>query len=272
MRTVLLCIVLIAGRALAQNAPAQNAPEKAVRDIRDVQIGMSRDHVLAGLGDKYDLTRIDTAKIAEEETWMVWPKDDPKRATRPEDGAIRFWEGKVLSVDISLYPSMSGEGSLFAERLFWLLYNRADLPAPPTTLCGVELHIGMPKNDVISRLGNNCKVQPITPSPSFWIENQMGISSTPWCVNDLFPCSHTVWFEGETLSAVKQDKFYTEYNPRWVTLPVELQDRHDDKGEVLKVSFTLDGQDFSITLRKPQGQPTSVDVEQHISGVPTKKK
>src|SRR5258708_2478237 len=45
MRTVLLCFALIAGRALAQDVPARNAPEKAVSDIRDVQLGMSRDHV-----------------------------------------------------------------------------------------------------------------------------------------------------------------------------------------------------------------------------------
>jgi hypothetical protein len=38
MRTVMLCLALMAGWAFAQDAPARNAPEKAVRDIRDVQI------------------------------------------------------------------------------------------------------------------------------------------------------------------------------------------------------------------------------------------
>jgi hypothetical protein len=256
MRTVILCFGVVAGWALAQDAPARTSPEKAVRDIRDVQIGMSHDHVLAGLGDKYDLERIDDPKsqAAQDgvEFWMVWPKDDPKNPLERESGAIRFWQGKATNIEIDLYPSMSGESARFAERLFWLIYNRADPPASPNRLCGVELRIGMRKDEAISELGKNCKVQP------------MGKSSAAWCVSSAFTCSHTIWFEGETLSAVKPDKFYTDFSPRWVNLPVELRDFHDGKREEMKIGFTLGGEDFSITIRKRPGQPDSVDLKQHI--------
>jgi hypothetical protein len=256
MRTVVVCLALVAGWAFAQDAPAQNAPEKAVRDIRDVQLGMSRDHVLAGLGDKYNLTRIDDPKsqLAKDgdEYWGIDPKHDPESQLEREAGAIRFWQGRAASVKIGLYSSRTGESTRFAEHLFWLIYKRADPPAPPNRLCGVDLRIGMPKDEVISELGKNCKVQP------------MGTSSTTWCVFADYPCSHTISFEDETLSSVKLDRFYTESNARWVTLPVQLQDRHDDKGEELKLFFTLDGQDFSVTVWKRPGQPDSVNVEQTV--------
>jgi hypothetical protein len=257
MRTVMACFALMAGSGFAQNAPAQDAPEKAVRTIRDVQIGMSRDHVLAGLGDQYKCTRIDTGRIEGDQYWMVWPKDDPKSQPERESGAIRFWEGKASSIEIDLYPSMTGEAARFAERLFWLLYKRADPPASPNKLCGVELRIGMSKDEVISRLGKNCKVHP------------MGTSITTWCVYAPYPCSHLISFEGETLSGVKLDKFYSDLNPRYATLPVELRDMRDDKGEDLRILFTLDGQDFSIRIRKRPGQPDRVDVEQQIIGTAT---
>ena len=214
MRTVVVCFALMAGwgfaqDAPAQNAPAQKAPEKAVRTIRDVQLGMSRDHVLAGLGDKHDLTRVDDpkselAKRYGDEFWAVWPKDDPQALPgEREPGAIRFWQGKAVSVEISLYRSSTGESTRFAEHLFWLIYNRADRLSSPDK----------------------------------------------------------AW-----------DKLDKEYNARSATLPVQLQDRHDDKGEELKLFFTLDGQDFSITVWKRPGEHDSVRVEQNIYRATTEQK
>jgi hypothetical protein len=130
MRTVVLCFALIAGRAFAQDAPAQNAPEKAVRDIRDVEPGMSRDHVLSGLSDQYDCTKMDTHEEGYE-WWYVQPKYDPKSSVERESGRIWFSQGKVDNVSIDLYPSMTGEAPRFAGRLFRLLYDRADPPASP---------------------------------------------------------------------------------------------------------------------------------------------
>jgi hypothetical protein len=191
----------MAGSALAQNAPAPNAPVKAVRDLRDVQLDMPRDRVLAGLGETYDLTRIDDPKSdsaqAGDEYWMVSPKDDPKRRMERESGAIRFWQGKATSIEIDLYPPMNGESALFAERLFWLIYNRADSSTSPSKDAAL-------------------------------------------------------------------DKLYKEVNARWATIPVQLQDRHDDKHEELKLFLTLGGQDFSISISKRPGHADSVSVEQNM--------
>jgi len=135
MRTVVFCFALLAGKAFAQDAPVQSAREKAVRDIRDIQVGMSRDHVLAGLGDKYDLTRIDDPKsdLAQHggEYWMIWPKSDAKSQVDRESGAVRFFQGKASSIEIETYSSITDESARFAEHLFWLLYSRADPSARP---------------------------------------------------------------------------------------------------------------------------------------------
>ena len=137
MRPVMLCFALMAGSAFAQDAPAQNAPEKAVKTIRDVQIGMSRDHVLSGLSDLYECDRIDTNPAYQIEGfsyWGVYPKYDPKVLTKPESGTVVFQDGKVRHVNIGLYPAMTGEAPRFAERFFRLLYDRADPPASPSKL------------------------------------------------------------------------------------------------------------------------------------------
>jgi len=96
---------------------------------------MSRDHVLAGLGDKYDLTRIDDPKsdLAQYggEYWMIWPKSDAKSQVDRESGAVRFFQGKASSIEIETYSSITDESARFAEHLFWLLYSRADPSARP---------------------------------------------------------------------------------------------------------------------------------------------
>ena len=131
MRTVMLYLALAAGWAHAQDAPAQNAPGKAVRDIRDVQIGMSRDHVLAGLSDQYECSRVVASEAEGFEAWSVSPKYDPERSVQREPASIMFLQGKTASIDILMYPSMTGESARFAERLFWLLYHKADPPGSP---------------------------------------------------------------------------------------------------------------------------------------------
>jgi len=202
MRTVMLCFALMAGWAFGQDAPAQNPPEKAVRTIRDVQPGMSRDHVLSGLSELYEWSRIDADPAYQTEGagyWGLYPKYDPKRLTKLESGTISFWEGKVRYVTIDLYPSMTGEAPRFAARLFRLLYDRADPPTSPT------------------------KLQKLV-------------------------------------------------NVRYATLPVELHNERFDEVEELTVFFTVGGQDFRIRVKRRQGEPDRVDIEQQISGATTNQK
>jgi hypothetical protein len=200
MRNFMLCLALMAGWGFAQDAPAQNAPETPVRDIRDIRPGMSRDHVLAGLGDKYDLSRIGDPDI---DYWEVRPKDDPKGLPDRESGTIVFSQGKVFGVNINPFRSMTGGGALFAERLFWLLYRRADPLSSPDSV---------------------------------------------------------------------QDKLYKLNNGREATLPFQLEDRHDEKSELLTIHFTLSGQNFSITILKLPGKPDNVEVEQNICCATTNQK
>jgi hypothetical protein len=135
MRAIVTCLALLVGRSFAQAPPLEAALEKSVRDIRDVQVGMSRDHVLAGLGDKYDLTRIDDPKSESAqyggEYWMIWPKGAPKSLAERESGSVRFLQGKVASIEIETYSSVTEESVRLAKHLFWLLYNRADPSAAP---------------------------------------------------------------------------------------------------------------------------------------------
>src|SRR5258708_25036 len=102
MRIVMLCFALLA----ATRAFAQDAPEKAVRDIRDVQIGMSRDHVLAGLADQYQCSRLFGSEAGGFEAWSASPKHGPESSAERESAIVTFRKGKALTVDIKLYPSM----------------------------------------------------------------------------------------------------------------------------------------------------------------------
>lgn len=263
------CWVLVIGSGLAQEAP-----EKAVRDMKDVQLGMSRDHVLASLGEKYDLTRIDDPQsqsaLAGDEYWMASPKPN---AVRNHDldidsgGAVRFWKGKASSIEMDLYASRQGESTRFAEQLFWLVYNRAELPVTPDKLCGVAVRVGLPKDQLLSELGKQCEVRPVPRQglPALSDKTiQVGPNTSAWCVSADFACSHTIWFEGDKLSAVKPDRYYSESNPRSVMLPLRLQDRHDDKGERLRMNFTVGEQDFSIDITKRPGQPDYVTIQRII--------
>ncbi|MGA2154100.1 MAG: hypothetical protein ABSH37_06770 [Bryobacteraceae bacterium] len=201
MRAIVTCLALLVGRSFAQAPPLEAALEKSVRDIRDVQVGMSRDHVLAGLGDKYDLTRIDDPKSESAqyggEYWMIWPKGAPKSLAERESGSVRFLQGKVASIEIETYSSVTEESVRLAKHLFWLLYNRADPSAAP---------------------GKDAAL----------------------------------------------DSLYKEANARWITVPMQLRESHDDKHEKLELLFTLGGQDFSMSIGKNPGQPDLVMVQQII--------
>jgi hypothetical protein len=194
MRTVMICFALMAGSAFGQNPP-----EKAVKDIRDVQIGMSRDHVVSGLSGRYKCSKVgEPARGAE--IWSVSPKDDPKRVGELESASILFVDGKARTVGISLHPTMTGEAAQFADRLFWLIYNKADLP-----------------------------------------------------IN-------------------ARERSDTLLNKRYATLPVELQDTHDEKSQNLFIIFNLGGQTYSIGVRKRRGLPDEVNLMQHFPGATTDRK
>ena len=269
---ITLCFALIAGSAFAQSLPVQTAPETPVRGIKDVKLGMSHDHVLAGLNDNYELTRIDdpkdqTAAAVGSEYWMVFPKSVKNSQDLDDGGAVRFLEGKVSVVEIELYtPRGTGESTRFAEQFFWLLYNRAEPPVPPDELCGLRVGIGMSKDGLLSELGKRCEVQLVTREGLLALSDNttpVGMQTSAWCVSAEFPCSHVVWFQKDTLSAVKLQRYDTRDNPRLATLPIELENRHNDKGgERLEMNFTVVGQKFRVSIIKRPGETDHVTIEQ----------
>jgi hypothetical protein len=126
MRTLLLSVLAV---ILAASANAQDAA-KAVRTIRDVTVGMSRETVLSGLSERFTLTQIDKQALDNFEVWYVLGKSSDD----DETAKIAFEKEKVFGVSISLYTPMTGEAVRFAERLFRLLYDSADPPSSPGTL------------------------------------------------------------------------------------------------------------------------------------------
>jgi hypothetical protein len=127
MRRLLLPLV---AAMLITCASAQDT-DKPVKTIRDVKIGMPRESVLTGLSDRYNLQKSNVRTgLPEFEQWYAvanMPKED-------ESGKITFQDGKAFVVDFSLYPPMTGEAVRFAQRLFTLLYSRADPPSSPNIL------------------------------------------------------------------------------------------------------------------------------------------
>jgi hypothetical protein len=120
-----LLVPLIVALFVATTAAQDARPP--VKSIRDVKIGMSREYVLAGLSERYTLTKFEDVEGA----YLVRAKDHPDDG---ESATILFSQGRAHLVTIHLYPEVTGEAVRFAQRLFFLLYNGADPPSSPDNL------------------------------------------------------------------------------------------------------------------------------------------
>jgi len=121
---LLRTLAVVLASALAANAQDTAKPVKTVRDI---EVGMERDKVLAGLSEGYALTKVDS-RIEHSEVWVA----KGKNPADSEVARLVFWEGKVDLVTIDLYPAQTGEAVRLAQRLFLMLYNRAEPPTSPS--------------------------------------------------------------------------------------------------------------------------------------------
>jgi hypothetical protein len=128
MRKLRLLRPLLVLLVLAIVAAAQDAP-KQITTIRDVEVGMERDRVLAGLSGNYTLTKQDL-HIDNSEVWVAKGKNPADLET----ARLVFWEGKVDLVTIDLYPAATGEAFRLAQRLFLMLYDRAEPPPSPNRI------------------------------------------------------------------------------------------------------------------------------------------
>jgi len=129
-----------------QAAPdTQNVIKNAVRDIRDVQPGMSLDHVISGLINQYDCIKMET-HVDGVARYSIWPKLDATKSGQHQAASIVFSQGKVVNVSIDVYPSTGGDAAKFAELLFWLLYNGAN-PMPSS---GRVDKLGNPRSITLS--------------------------------------------------------------------------------------------------------------------------
>jgi hypothetical protein len=79
------------------------------------------------LSENYTLTKLDS-HIDKSEVWIA--KGNSQADT--EAARLVFWEGKIDLVTIDLYPAQTGEAVRLAQRLFLMLYNRAEPPTSPT--------------------------------------------------------------------------------------------------------------------------------------------
>ena len=125
MRTIALPLV---AAVLIVSAAAQDV-DKPVNTIRDVEVGMPREKVLAGLGNRYKLTEVkEIPKVRKgAEGWKVEEKDSEYRGDS-EYAWIVFFKDKTEVINIYLH-SGTGESARLAQQLYRLLYQRAE-PIP----------------------------------------------------------------------------------------------------------------------------------------------
>jgi hypothetical protein len=121
MCTVVFCLVLITGLAFGQDVPAPKAGVEPTTDLHDLQLGMPRDYVLAGLAGHYKLTHAynpsDPSKGVD--VWQVLSGDTYA-------GDVVFKDGKLALATMNrYYKEGGGKDHELVERLFALLFDNS---------------------------------------------------------------------------------------------------------------------------------------------------
>jgi hypothetical protein len=101
---------------------AQPEPAKPIESLRDLELGMPRDHVLAGLSGHY--------KIKEE---FPSPPDDPSKgfdawvvfSGDAYAGELLFNDGKLKAAAISLYTTGEGGERELVDKLFETFFDNS---------------------------------------------------------------------------------------------------------------------------------------------------
>ena len=115
--------LFVLGAAFIMSSVAQDGGPKTVKAIQDVKVGMQRSVVLSGLGQNYQLVKINKDEPDANGIWFAYGLHPEKF----EKAEIDFIQDKVFSVTTTLYPPMNGEAIRFTEHLFFLLRDRAGL-------------------------------------------------------------------------------------------------------------------------------------------------
>lgn len=162
MRSAMICFVLIAGRSFAQDALLQGAEAKLITSLRDLELGMPRDHVLAGLAGRYKLTEPEPPPDDPSKGWDIWEVFSGDVYA----GEVLLKDGKLANATIRLYTTGDGGERELVDRLFSTLSDNSgqstidEMPAGGLTretsttifLESVELNLGKHKSKTLKFL------------------------------------------------------------------------------------------------------------------------
>jgi hypothetical protein len=115
-------LAVVAPNVAAQASPAAPVAQVKPRSLSEVRSGMSEDSVLAGLSERYNITREKNASFVA----------DVSAKSGDEDGTIIFKDGKVLAAGQRVTPYYRGDAVTVSKDLLReLIYHTT--PATPKT-------------------------------------------------------------------------------------------------------------------------------------------